>query len=213
MSFFQKYRSVWYSIAFLCVLIAGRMIYTHTLQFSFLFWNLFLAIVPLYLSYRIHKGQKALGCTVTAFTWLLFFPNAAHLLTDIVHLRQSTHLIYWLDMIILYLAGIYGLFISMYSLREMEDWYGRYMPLNAKRLATFAILLLSGYGIYLGRVERWNSWDVVAQPIDLFTAMFHHSRHPFRNREVWAMSTVFGTGLLLLYYFFSGLLRKSINSD
>lgn len=213
MSFFQKHKNIWYSITLLITLIAGRMVFTHSLHFAFLFWNLLLAVVPLYLSHRTLKSSKPLVAWLSAMAWLLFFPNAAYLLTDIVHLKASAHLIYWLDMVILYLAGIYGLFISMYSLKEMESWYGGFVSAKAKHIITFAVLLLSGYGIYLGRVERWNSWDVITQPMNLLTTMFHHSRHPFRNREVWMMSGVFGVGLLLLYYFFAGVLQQKISED
>jgi uncharacterized membrane protein len=210
MNFFQKHKSIWYGMLLLGMLMTGRMVFTHSLHFAFLFWNLFLAVIPLYLSHYIMNASKPFSSWLAAVVWLLFFPNAAYLLTDIVHLKKSIHLMYWLDMVILYLAGIYGLFISMYSLREMENWYGRFVSSRAKYLITFAILLLSGYGIYLGRVERWNSWDVIAQPMSLMTTLFDHSRHPFRNREVWLMSGIFGIGLSMLYLLFNRMLTNII---
>ena len=108
-------------------------------------------------------------------------------------------MLYWLDVVILFLAGIYGIVIGLLSLKQMEGWYGKYVSNNVRHIITFVLLISCGYGIYLGRVERWNSWDIVAQPTDLLMSIFDHSRHPFRNREVWMMSVLFGAGLWVLY--------------
>ncbi len=208
MTFFRKNKKLLYCIAVLLLLIAARIAYTHTLRFSFLFWNIFLALLPLYFSHQVSTASKPYLACISALLWLLFFPNAAYLFTDIVHLQQSTHLIFWVDMVILYLAGIYGIYIGMLSLKKMESWYGKFLSLRGKTMVTLLLLLLCGYGIYLGRVERWNSWDVVAQPEDLLRAMFHHSRHPVHNREVWEMTFLFGGVLALLYQLFGRVQDK-----
>ena len=202
MYFFQKNQSLFCGIAALLLMVAGGMAYAHTMRFAFLFWNIFLAILPLYFSHKVSVSAKSYQQWLLAITWLLFFPNAAYLFTDIVHLHQSGQLLYWVDLMIIYLAGIYGIYISMRSLREMESWYGRFLSFRAKTIVTTALLLLCGYGIYLGRIERWNSWDVLTQPDNLLHALFCHSRHPFRNRAVWEMSGVFGIGMCLLYRLF-----------
>lgn len=169
------------------------------MHFAFLFWNIFLAVLPLYFSFKVrqHSGKRIVYGF--ALPWLLFFPNAAYLFTDIVHLGSREDMTYWLDVMILFLAGIYGIAIGLLSLSNVERWYSRLVSLPMRIMITGALFLLCGYGIYLGRVERWNSWDILAQPSGLFEAMARHSRHPFRNRDVWAISSLFGAGLYLLY--------------
>jgi len=203
MHFLSQYKRLWYGIAALFLLIFIRMGYTHTYRFAFLFWNFFLALLPLYFSFKFrHTFTVGMKCCY-ACLWLMFFPNSAYLFTDIVHLTQSRHLLYWLDVMILFSAGIYGLVISMHSLKEMENWYGRFVSSRLKFCITSMLLLCCGYGIYLGRVERWNSWDVITQPYDLLQAVFHHARHPFQSRDAWYMTAVFATGLQIIYTLFS----------
>ena len=202
MGFLKQYKQLWPGIAALFLLVICRMAYTHTFRFAFLFWNFFLALLPLYFSHRVTGTSKPAANWTFALLWLLFFPNAAYLFTDIVHLRSGTHLLYWVDVVILFSSGIYGLVISMQSLREMEDWYGQFMSVKLKTGITCCLLLLCGYGIYLGRVERWNSWNVLTQPGDLFQAIRFHARHPFRSREVWYMTGVFAIGLQIIYSLF-----------
>ena len=69
----------------------------------------------------------------------------------------------------------------------------------------FIFLCLSGYGIYLGRYLRWNSWDVVAAPFSLMADVSNHVIHPFRNREVWLLSLLFGSWMFVLYRYIKRL--------
>ena len=202
MHFLKRYKALWYGISALFSLVIVRIGYTHTFRFAFLFWNFFLALLPLYFSFRFRNCGGTKSKWLFAGLWLMFFPNSAYLLTDIVHLSHGGHVLYWLDVMILFSAGMYGLVISMQSLKEMENWYGQFVSRRMKHCITAILLLTCGYGIYLGRIERWNSWDVVAQPYDLLQAIFHHARHPFQRREVWYMTLVFAVGLQIIYSLF-----------
>jgi uncharacterized membrane protein len=43
------------------------------------------------------------------------------------------------------------------------------------------VIGLTGFGIYLGRVRRWNSWDLIISPIDLLTDIFRLFFRPHRR--------------------------------
>lgn len=108
---------------------------------------------------------------------------------------------------VLFTAGAYGVGLGLLSLRRVEDWYGQWLKGPLKAGCTFLLLIACGYGMYLGRVERWNSWDVVAQPGSLLQDIWNDARHPWRSREAWMMTGVFAMGLQLFYLLLGGRLR------
>jgi uncharacterized membrane protein len=73
----------------------------------------------------------------------------------------------------------------------------------------FCILYLTAFGIYLGRFLRFNSWDLLANPIDLFAS----SVDCLFMRDVQNFTLGFGTFLLVLYFVSSALISKNINHD
>ena len=160
------------------------------------------AILPLAASHVVQYTKKLTIAIPAAAFWLLFFPNSAYLLTDIAHLPIRPGTSFWLDLAILFGAGLYGVAIAIRSLAQMEVWYARYLSPTVTKLSTAAVLLASGYGIYLGRVARWNSWDILTDTDDLLSAIAYELRHPFRCMETWAMSGVFAAVLGLAYLAF-----------
>src|SRR5512135_2877414 len=79
----------------ICVaLVAARVVYSGNGQYANLVWNLFLAWIPFvlaYLAYILSWQRKMLYFAIPAFAflWLIFFPNAPYILTDLQHLGQG----------------------------------------------------------------------------------------------------------------------------
>jgi uncharacterized membrane protein len=69
----------------------------------------------------------------------------------------------------------------------------------ASWLFTAAVMGLSAFGIYLGRFRRWNSWDVVLNPVELLSDIASTLLHPFANVQVIAYCAVLGSFLLTAY--------------
>jgi uncharacterized membrane protein len=60
-------------------------------------------------------------------------------------------------------------------------------------------LLASGFGIYVGRFLRWNSWDILTNPFSLARELGHHILLPWEHPRTWGVTLVLG-GLLGLMY-------------
>ena len=187
-----------------CVMLAVRFLFTGSLAYLYLIWNLFLAWIPLIFAVVIYykfgfKSSLARGDwipgTFFGLVWLIFYPNAPYMITDFIHIRRGTTLLVWYDFIIFSLfiitAFIIG-FISLYLLHRVVA------TISKSRIVgwSFAlgVQLLSGFGIYLGRVKRWNSWDMLFDPIVLLNGVLDNLHY-----RPLIFSLLFGTFLILTY--------------
>jgi uncharacterized membrane protein len=67
-----------------------------------------------------------------------------------------------------------------------------------------AVLALSSFGIYLGRVQRWNSWDVFIRP----EALLGEIANGFHAAPL-ALTVLLTSFLLASYLVFYSLARMS----
>ncbi len=200
LTLFKSYRSLTSGLLLLLALIAARMCWHSSFHFGFLVWNLFLAVLPLAFSHLAVNAQRPWLMVPCVALWLLFLPNSAYLITDIIHLPVKGGDSIWLDTVILFGAAFLGVLLGLRSLQQMESWYQTRVSPRIAFTITACILLINGYGIYLGRIERWNSWDILFNTGDLIGSIAHEVRHPIRCLEVWALSGVFASGLGLGYF-------------
>jgi uncharacterized membrane protein len=68
-------------------------------------------------------------------------------------------------------------------------------------------LTLSSFGIYLGRVQRWNSWDVFVRPGSRFGDIANGVLHPLSHPRPLAATILFTSFLLASYLVFYSLAR------
>lgn len=159
-------------------LVAARTVLTWRGQHLYLVWNLFLAWIPLLLALRVEvlqqRGQsRDWRFWATAFAWLMFFPNAPYIFTDLTHLKMVAKTGWWTDLIIILLFAIIGLVLAFLSLHRMQGLVVRRRGWLVGWAFVLIVAFVSGFGVYLGRFERWNSWDVVTNPLGLCADSFH----------------------------------------
>jgi len=155
-----------------CVLLALRIVLLGQLRQLYLVWNLFLAWMPLVFALTAvciaqTSPQRRGWFLSAAAAWLLFFPNAPYILTDLIHLGSKAHTRFWTDLVMILLFALIGLVLGFLSLFLMQRLVARRYGWPAGWLLVSVVAALSGFGIYAGRFLRWNSWDVVFNPIDL----------------------------------------------
>lgn len=168
----------------------------------FLVWNLFLAAVPLALSRLLRRRAAdwpALPFAALLAAWLLFFPNAPYLLTDLFHLGELQGAPLWYDLAALLTFAWAGLMLGFLSLEDVEGVLERRFGRWVARVAVAAALLLGSFGIYVGRYLRFNSWDVLASPFALWRDLLAPLLAPLAHPGAWGMTLVFFVFLLLAY--------------
>lgn len=184
------------------LLLAGRIVFTGLAQYQFLVWNLFLAAIPLFWSRRLSASQTAARFWGCAFLWLLFFPNAPYVVTDLIHLHRKSHpaIPVWYDVGMLGNFAAVALIFGLVSLRQVHSALEqRISPLSATLLVT-AAAFLAGFGIYLGRFLRWNSWDIVTRPWLLAGDIADRLMNPFDHPRTWVVTLMFGGMIALLHW-------------
>ncbi len=196
----------------LCIFIlALRVAHTHTFTFSFLAWNLFLAWLPLiaaFIAYKLHGkflGPFRVVLLACMGVWLVFLPNAPYLITDLVHLVPRSDISFWFDLTMLVAFAVTGLLCGLVSIYLMQQVVLKIAGGVASWLFVLSVSALSSFGIYLGRFQHWNSWDVLHHPVSLLTAIADIFRHPIAHSQIFAFSGLFTLFLIASYVMLSAL--------
>jgi uncharacterized membrane protein len=192
-------------------LIIYRMYYSETIVYLFLIWNLFLAWIPYVLGLVIRLyGEKLrkISSYFILFVWLLFFPNALYILTDLYHLRVIDNMPLWYDLILILSFAFNGLFLGFVSLIYVQDFLQKKYSKVMGWIISLGAILLASFGIYLGRYLRWNSWDIISSPIGLFADIFGRIFNPTEHPRVYGMTIALFILLSLIY-----LMLKALRGD
>lgn len=145
-----------------------------TTNLLYLIWNLFLAWIPYIISlYFIKKDMPVNRFIILFFLWLLFFPNAPYLVTDVLHIVSSLPSLLWYDSLLLFFFGWIGLLLGMLSLLHIHQYLKTRLNYLISELIIFSVCLVSSFGVYLGRFGRWNSWDIFINPFNLIKDLFY----------------------------------------
>ncbi len=175
----------------LCVgLMAIRVIKSDTLALIFLIWNLFLAWIPYLISLWIKNTEKKSTLLLLGAVWLIFLPNAPYLFTDLLHLRQRINIPLWYDVFLCSLFAWTGMLLGLVSLQLVHKKIAQFTSSNLSHIIIAAIILLSSYGLYLGRFLRRNSWDVITRPTTLIHDVLELFMHPLQHREVFYITFI-----------------------
>ncbi len=196
------------SISFAFLILAVRIKITGSFFFTFLVWNLFLASLPYLFSQILKQLNSTNSSKLVQFgtfsLWLLFLPNSPYIITDLIHLQNKNASLLWLDMLIVFVYAINGLLLGLFSMIDIyQVLKSKY---NAKNANFFMIYLslLCGYGVYLGRFLRFNSWDLFTKP----HILVYNIIHSLTNYNVWAMTFAFGGLLWILFWTLQSKLYK-----
>ncbi|MEM6262591.1 MAG: DUF1361 domain-containing protein [Bacteroidota bacterium] len=200
-----------------CLLLAARVGYTGELNFLFLVWNLFLAGVPLLFSFGLSVGKKSRPIAIQWMlvgVWLAFFPNSSYILTDLFHLTRFTDQApLWFDLLMLLAFSFTGLLMGYFSLYQIHQWLKERFSTSQVYLLLLGIMGATGFGLYLGRFQRWNSWDLITRPLGLLEDIAAHVLLPWEHIGCWGFTFGFGAFLAIGYTTFVFLVEGRFHSS
>jgi uncharacterized membrane protein len=146
-----------------------------------------------------HKIKRASWLWIPFGIWLCFFPNAPYILTDLFHLRPRTGVPYWYDLALILFFAWNGLMLGFASMMDIQAVFTSRFHTAVGWIISIGSLLLAGFGIYLGRYLRWNSWDVVSAPTELLNDIAARILNPLAHPHAYGVTILFSTFLLLGY--------------
>jgi uncharacterized membrane protein len=173
----------------------------------------FLAIIPYAITIYLSSKQNIdkIKLVVWFLVWLVFLPNAPYIVTDLIHIRSGNNTMLWLDVLVVLsfaLSGLFLFYLSIYDMQRIIASKFKKIPITA---STLLILFLCGFGVYLGRFLRYNSWEIISQPQILITDVFNILISPFQNSEAWLFTIGFSAFLAVGYWMFNSFKQNSTN--
>ena len=207
---FQRFRIVFAVVTFTglsLLLLMLRLKITHSYFLLFLVWNLFLAAIPFLITFHLSSRKKVHKYRLLLWfgLWLLFLPNAPYIVTDFIHLQHLQANIFWLDAFLIGTYAFSGLLFYFISVKDMEELLHRHFQHKKVKLLLWTIPFLVGFGIYLGRFLRWNSWDIVQRPQILIKDIWEIIAFPMQHKGAWMVTLLFGFTLSIGYRIFKNI--------
>lgn len=95
-----------------------------------------------------------------------------------------------------------GLMFGFMSLFDIERIIGKIVRTKYIPLVSSALLFLGSFGIYLGRYLRWNSWDIIREPFNLFYDISDKVLNPLLYKGTWGMTMAMFVFLSMIYWSF-----------
>lgn len=169
-----------------------------------------LALIPFLLALLLFRSIKlpSLLWWPLFAVFVLFLPNAPYVLTDVIHfvskVRVTPPLPIWAMSILLFEYIVYFLFgmqcftlsIMLWnSLLRRHGFGWLTLPLELLLIAA------SSFAIYLGRIDRLNSWDVVTDPRGLLDHALCDAIMP----KPLELTVIFFVVVLVIHYLLKGM--------
>jgi uncharacterized membrane protein len=193
------------SVLLLCV----RVYFDNSLTwFYFLLKNLLLGTLPLIFIVFARKSYfsgisnflKFIFTFGFVILWLLFLPNSPYLITDLIHLDHLPNYLLWYDATTIFVNALTALGMGFYATYIFQNISNH---IFSKKITWFLVIssqILSGFGVYLGRFLRFNSWDLFFSPKSLLKAIDYvvHDKLAYKSTLVFSLVLVF---LYLAFYY------------
>jgi uncharacterized membrane protein len=202
----EIHRLLCLSMLFSCVLVVARVIYTGKFTFVFLVWNLFLAFLPFLITELLNRETRWINhkfnFLLFFLLWLVFIPNSFYILTDLYHLGDDYNdfrVPDWFDLAMIISFAWNGLLLGILSLRQMEKLINLHFLKMQDLFFIYPVMWLNALGVYIGRYQRYNSWDLLTDPFQLIRGIAEILIHPLAYRYASGMIFCFSIWFTIFY--------------
>ena len=178
-SILKSTQSVFVLVSFVFVTVTTVAVYlndTTDIKWLRMIWNYFLAVIPVYMalfSRYYSELEKRVPTVAFSLIWLLFFPNAFYMLTDFKYLSKISFYLWdvfekiggnltpWillLNLVVSVTAGVIAGIISLEIIHKiLKENFGN----KISWVIVVFLMILTSFGVYIGRFARLNSWDII----------------------------------------------------
>ena len=178
-SILKSTQSIFVLVSFVFVTVTTVAVYlndTTDIKWLRMIWNYFLAVIPVYMalfSRYYSELEKRVPTVAFSLIWLLFFPNAFYMLTDFKYLSKISfplwdvyekiggNLTPWillLNLVVSITAGVIAGIISLEIIHKiLKENFGN----KISWIIVVFLMILTSFGVYIGRFARLNSWDII----------------------------------------------------
>lgn len=195
-------------LSLLCLgLFIFRVVSARSWHYVFIPENLTLAWISLVTAWWLRlrlktTAWKSWSNGLLTFIWLIFLPNSWYVLTDLVHLYPSGEINQLYDIALIGTLVLCGFFLGFTSLYLIHKEMAKRLPAKKAVILVEIIILLSSFGIYLGRILRWSSWDVVTNPGGIILNITDRILDPFDHVSSFTVTALFFITLSVMYLAF-----------
>jgi uncharacterized membrane protein len=167
--------------------------------------NSILALIPLFCGWLMVKTRQKVLQLVLLLFWFLFLPNTLYTLTDLRYLPyqwQDVHAAGKFALALQYLLyELLGVGCFLFALSAFEKLLLRSRWSKKHLVMTVCLIVVNfciGLGIVLGRVQRFNSWDIFVDAPTVIAAAFHN----LSSFRLLLFVVLFGVFANALYFVF-----------
>ncbi|MEK7472059.1 MAG: DUF1361 domain-containing protein [Patescibacteria group bacterium] len=192
-------------------MLAGRFVITESTRLGFLLWNLMLAWIPTAAALWFiptGRSRRPILSIFLLLVWFLFLPNTFYILSDFIHLRSSGDINVLYDVVLLFSYAVLGFALGLVSLGVMHSWFRRTFSELVSASFIYGTIFLCSFAIYLGRYLRWNSWDIVTNPLGLLVDISDRVVAPLDHPKTLSTTFIFFVFIALTYSSFWWLAHR-----
>jgi uncharacterized membrane protein len=192
------------------IILAIRNIAVGDHFYNFIKSNLFIGSFPVILiafllDHFDDKINKVMFWIGTAL-WVLFYPNAPYMISDLIHNSQdplsTAHpdLIKF-DTLILFSFAMLSVFYGFLSIKIMFNLFRKRYSVRFAHIAIIITVILSCLGFYMGRellsaIKLGNgylySWEIFLEPLQIIKIVWHALWPIGTHWTAYAMMALFG---------------------